>query len=390
MGEDLQHLPESASDGQLSLSALLSQALVAYTIEVDNEFEHRMPHRTASFGSTGAGQTPWLISLAMWENCLRYLIPEGVTIGELERLACLRTNLDGMRRWGYITIEPDTFGSRSKRPRPDAVLRPTQAGQQAQEVWRRLPGQIEQRWRDRFSEDKIGRLRQSLSEIVIQVKYDLPDFLPILSYGLFTRGRQPEADRSLALQDDQERQPPAATVDATNLSLSALLAKVLLVFATEYERESDVSLAISANVLRVLDVEGVQVRELPRLSGVSKEAIAMAQGFLEKQGYIVVESGPSGSRFKVARLTSRGLKVREAYQQLVAAIEQRWRPRYGELTLARLRDTLEQLVGAPGAESPLFQGLQPYPDGWRAQVARPETLPRYPMVLHRGGYPDGS
>jgi hypothetical protein len=92
----------------------------------------------------------------------------------------------------------------------------------------------------------------------------------------------------------------------------------------------------------------------------------------------------------VARLTSKGLKVREAYQQLVAAIEQRWRPRYGELTLARLRDTLEQLVGAPGAESPLVQGLQPYPDGWRAQVARPETLPRYPMVLHRGGYPDGS
>ena len=38
----------------------------------------------------------------------------------------------------------------------------------------------------------------------------------------------------------------------------------------------------------------------------------------------------------------------------------------------------------------LFQGLEPYPDNWRASVRRPVTLPYYPMVLHRGGYPDGS
>ena len=40
--------------------------------------------------------------------------------------------------------------------------------------------------------------------------------------------------------------------------------------------------------------------------------------------------------------------------------------------------------------SPLFAGLEPYPDGWRAAVRPPATLPHYPMVLHRGGYPDGS
>ena len=37
-----------------------------------------------------------------------------------------------------------------------------------------------------------------------------------------------------------------------------------------------------------------------------------------------------------------------------------------------------------------MRGLEPYPDGWRAKVRRPEALPHYPMVLHRGGYPDGS
>ena len=53
---------------------------------------------------------------------------------------------------------------------------------------------------------------------------------------------------------------------------------------------------------------------------------------------------------------------------------------------------LERLVGDPGdlAASPLGPGLEPYPDNWRADVRAPRTLPHYPMVLHRGGYPDGS
>src|SRR5438034_306366 len=54
-------------DGVLPLSALLSQALVAYTIEFDNEAEHRLPHRTTSHGASGPGDgapVPWLVSLA--------------------------------------------------------------------------------------------------------------------------------------------------------------------------------------------------------------------------------------------------------------------------------------------------------------------------------------
>jgi hypothetical protein len=38
----------------------------------------------------------------------------------------------------------------------------------------------------------------------------------------------------------------------------------------------------------------------------------------------------------------------------------------------------------------LFGGLDLYPDGWRASVPKPEGLPHYPMILHRGGFPDGS
>ena len=32
----------------------------------------------------------------------------------------------------------------------------------------------------------------------------------------------------------------------------------------------------------------------------------------------------------------------------------------------------------------------PPPCTWRAEVPRPAVLPHYPMILRRGGYPDGS
>jgi hypothetical protein len=45
--------------------------------------------------------------------------------------------------------------------------------------------------------------------------------------------------------------------------------------------------------------------------------------------------------------------------------------------------------GGPG-RARLFSGLEPPPGGWRAAVRAKDTLPQYPMVLHRGGYPGGS
>jgi len=229
-----------------------------------------------------------------------------------------------------------------------------------------------------------------LWEIVSQVQYVLPDFLAILGHGLFTRGRRSSADRVATEQDESKRQATTPLVDAADLPLSTLLAKALLVFAVQFERESQVSLAMSANVLRVLGAEDVQVRDLPRLSGVSKEALSMALGFLEDHELAIVGPDPSGSRYKVARLTPKGLEAKETYLQLVEDIEQRWQVRYDEQTITRLRDALERLVGLSDANSPFFLGLQPYPDGWRAKTARPETLPQFPMVLRRGGYPDGA
>ena len=366
----------------LPLSALLSQVLVAFTIEFDNESERQMQHRTTNQTAKGGVRVgPWLVSMAMWSNCMQFIGERGVRGRELERLARTATNLNGMQRWGYIIVEPDPGDKRPKTPRSDWIIRATSSGQRAQEVWRPLFGAIEERWQARFGENEIRQLRDSLSAIVQQIDLDLPDCLPILKYGLFST--LPDQKRHAAVESGAR--------DESNLPLPALLSRVLLAFAIEFERESKLSLAISANILRVLDEKGVRLRDLPLLTGVSKEAISMAMGILKKYRIATLEPGTTGSAMKIVRLTENGRKLQDAYRQLLGEIETRWRARFGEETIGALRNLLERLVGdATPQSSPLFLGLDPYPEGWRASVRKPETLPHFPMVLHRGGFPDGS
>ena len=369
-------------NGRLPLPTLLSHALVAFTIEFDNEFERQMPHRTTNHRSTaGSAPAPWLVSLVMWSNCMRFVDEQGVPVRELERRARTTTNLAGMQRWGYIVVGPDPADRRPKPPRSAWVVRATPAGRKAQAVWRPLFGTIEKRWQERFGKGESDQLRESLWALASQFDVELPECLPILKYGLFSRAQECEVQASARREDD----------GGLHLPLPVLLSQVLLAFAIEFERESNLSLAISANVLRVLDEKGVRVRYLPLLTGVSKEAINMAMGILRKQRDAVIEADASGSRVKVARLTAKGRKAQDAYRRLLTIIEDRWQERHGQETIRLLRESLERLVGEPTAqESPLFRGLEPYPDGWRASARSPETLPHYPVVLHRGGFPDGS
>jgi DNA-binding MarR family transcriptional regulator len=364
----------------LPLSTLLSQVLVAFTIEFDNEFERRMRHRTTTSSlSAGAGHAPWLTSLVMWSNLMQFVCEEGVTVGELQRVArTAKLPLAGMQRWGYIVVATDPADRRAKPPRGDWVVRPTAAGRRAKEVWRPLFDIIEKRWQARFGKDQIGKLRESLGALVGQIDVQLPQYLPVLGYGLF------------AEVFDPERHAPAVRDSGTvRLHLPALLSKLLLAFTIEFERESEVSLAISAIVMRLLNEEGVPVRDLPRLSGVSKEAIAMSVGFLETRRYIVAGPDPAASRTKLVRLTPKGRKAQDAYRHLLGVIEERWQARFGKDAIGNLRESLDQLTGEPNL-SRLFRGLEPHPGGWRESVRKPDTLPHHPMVLHRGGYPDGS
>jgi hypothetical protein len=368
-------------DSALPLPTLLSHALVAFTIEFDNEAERRIHHRTTEQGSTaGSLHAPWLVSMVMWVRFMQFVPEDGISVRELQRLAQMsdkgmRTWLTRLSKWwGYLVVESGAARHESRRVDSNAIVLPTLGGREAQEIWRPLSGEIEGRWRERFGKDAIKRLRESLWAVASQFEVELLDCLPILGYGLFSRG--PEG----------EERP--ADASGSLLPLPALLSRVLLAFAIEFERESDLSLAVSANLLRVLDEEGVRVRDLPALTGVSKESMSMAMGILQKKRLAVIEPG---SRTKVARLTAKGRDAQGVYLRLIVEIEKRWRTRFGNKAIGRLWESLEQLVGEPGQEtSALFRGLEPYPDGWRASKPGPETLPHYPMVLHRGGFPDGS
>ena len=109
--------------GRLPLSTLLSQALVAFTVEFDNEAESQVAHWTTDRTPAGARHGVWLASQAMWANFMRFIPDDGVRLRDLEALARL-TNLNGLIRWGYVELAPDPADERADISRSDFVLRP--------------------------------------------------------------------------------------------------------------------------------------------------------------------------------------------------------------------------------------------------------------------------
>jgi len=158
-----------------------------------------------------------------------------------------------------------------------------------------------------------------------------------------------------------------------------------------YEKKSELSLAISANVIRVLGEKSIPTREIPQLSGVSKEAVAMALNYLTKRGFATVSKDQTASHGKVARLTKKGREARDLYHVRLCEIEKGWGRRFGDSVMSELREAIETIVGRSTAEpSRLFLGLEPHPGNWRALIPKPRVPPHFAMVLHRGGYPEGS
>jgi methyltransferase (TIGR00027 family) len=379
---------ETVLVADLRFSALLSQALVAFTIEFDNESEHQLPHRTSWGPAADSGRGPWLVSLAMWADFIRFLPADGAPLREVADLVPL-TNLAGLERWGYVTVGPDPADRRAAPPRRDHLVRPTRAGRQAQQIWAPLTGVIEERWRERFGADTVDGLSGALRAITDASGGQAPPFLPVT--GVYPPG------------PGQERPAVSPEHRLAGGDLPTLLARALMSFRAEFEPGSAVALPVSANVLRVLTTGGVALWDVPRRAGVSKEAVSVSAGWLERQGYAVNEPDPAGGRGRHVRLTPRGEQARGDYHRLADRIEAGWRARFGDGVIGGLTAALRALYARPdGQEQPLIgAGLVPYPEGWRAHppyqllteamIADPAaTLPHYPMVTHRGGYPDGS
>jgi hypothetical protein len=127
----------------------------------------------------------------------------------------------------------------------------------------------------------------------------------------------------------------------------------------------------------------------------------VAIGLLEREGYATIEPDPE-ARVKLVRLTAKGQRALEAYRLRIRQVEVAWVDRFGAGKVDALRAALSDLIGRRVDGRPLLAlGLEPDPDGWRA--AKPyaaqtgallrdpaAALPHYPVVSHRGGFPDGS
>jgi hypothetical protein len=357
------------------LSTPLSQLLVAFTIELDNELERRMAE---------AAPGAFRVSVVMWSNFLRFL-GDGIPVGELPEAAGLPkarvlSTLGGMERWRYVFVTPegvatppqekrDGYGS-ARGLRPEWVVRPTPTGRVAQKLWPPLFGEIEGRWRARFGSDAVSGLRDTSRALVEPLGRDLPEYLPVVVH---TTGMVSE------VVERERRGPPPG-------HLCGLMAHALLAYTLEHEREAGLSLPLAENVVRALDAAETSVADLPAAGGISKEAVAMALTWLTKHGHVEVES-------KRARLTPAGhaalADVDRRHEEVEAALGDRAR---------RLRAATQPFVDRPDT---LAEGLRPPPGGWRGErpyLAQTERvladplahLPRHPLVLHRGGWPDGS
>jgi DNA-binding MarR family transcriptional regulator len=362
----------------LPLSTPVSQVVVALTIELDNEFERR-------FQEAGGGAR--VTSLTMWSNLLRF-VGDGITVRELVAAVGLPkssvlSRVGGVERWGYVSVGPSTaeregYGS-ARGVKDEWVVQFTPAGRRAAGLWPALPDEIEARWRERFAAAEIDELVGALRTVDERIDADLPEYLLIVSstYGM-----------ALELGDQKRQQ-------GVDLPLVVLLAHALMAYTLDFEDGSALSLPLSANVFRVLDGDGVPIRELPSLTGTSKEAVAVSLTSLAKTDYVIVEGTPASKR--TIRLTPAGESLRSDHRRLHARIGKRWEMRLGANVVEPLRAALERILDHPE----LPAGLTPYPDGWRASkpyasqtravLADPRgRLPHCPMVLHRGGWPDGS
>ena len=347
----------SATSGAASsrpLSALLSQMLVAYTVEFNNEFERRM----SEAGIAGAN-----LSLVVWLNLMQFLDKAGVTVRDLAGKALApvgrtKFELGCLERWGYVALQPDSEDSRPFRSamhsragrelrdgwgsgrgiREAWIVRPSARGHQAMEIWPHLFPMMEERWETRFGGKIIGGLRQALAAVVEQLEFELPEALP-------------------GDWEGAQNFPEKVTRDSKRLALPTLISRLLIAFKLEFDRESRPSLGLCANTLRVLGEKPIRVGQIAHLTGTSRE---MSDIGWRLKPYVVVESDPTAKRGKWVRLSGAGLAAQATYRRLVAEIEERWEQRFGRDQVRELRERLLGLfMQREGDRLLLSEGMVP-------------------------------
>jgi hypothetical protein len=327
------------------LSALLSQILVAYSIELDGEFErHMLQTQSRSVR----------LSLVVWLNVLQFLADGPVSVRALSTRALtsesgVTAGLGCLERWGFVALQPGKrsgFGS-GRGIRADWPIWLTAIGETAVRIWPDLIPEIDARWSKRFG-DNATRLRRSLEAIEHQIDLELPQGLP------FAMLKLPEFG-------------PRKSGAEGSLPLPVLLSRVLLAFALDFERESQTPISLCANAIRVLSDEPIPETEIPKRTGCSKETAGI--GWQHKP-YVIVERDPARGRGKFVRLSEAGIKAQHQYYRCTRDIEENWNKRFGAAT-KEIREFLTILL----KRREVSDGLKP-PSGTTRAGAQTPALGR--------------
>jgi predicted transcriptional regulator len=153
------------------LSALLSQALIAFTLDFD---------KTLNEALRSADRTESAPSLAMWSNVLRFVGQEGIERRRLPEvsgisMSAIKSMVSCLERHGWVVVAE----------RQPHTVRLTQRGTAAAAIWQRVLADVERDWERRFG-DSVVALRAALEAVV-----DSRDSLPYYPMPLPNRGANP-------------------------------------------------------------------------------------------------------------------------------------------------------------------------------------------------------
>jgi hypothetical protein len=262
----------------------------------------------------GSEQQP---ALPLWANALRVLDRTGTDSRQLPALLRLskravRSRIGAAARHGWVETRVSASGA--------AAVHLTRKGDMAARKWDALRLAAEGAWLDGASDTAV---RTALAGLVRQLPLEHPHYPA--GYG--------PADASVTGGNGKDWTPVVRrdvnTVDA--LPLSALISQTLVAFAKDYEQRVPVALSLGAMLTRI-PPGGLPARQL----GASTDTSA-----LERHGYLHTESGAIGPS-RILRLTKKGQRIAESYDEQLQAVEASWRTTYSDQVIDAVLAALPQ------------------------------------------------
>jgi hypothetical protein len=146
------------------------------------------------------------------------------------------------------------------------------------------------------------------------------------------------------------------------VGLPVLLSRALVEYTRDVEREGvgvrpAPSLPLWANLLHHVGQHDLDLRDIPRLSRLSRRAVRSGVHGLERQRWISVHEPEAPGAPRIVRATPEGERVRDAWRAVVDVVEEHWRA-----GLVGRLDTLHHCLAGLVAQFDLE--LPHYPTGY--------------------------